>query len=296
MSKPEASILISSYNRTKLLRRTLFSIAARGPSVPYEVVVADEGSTEDIEALLRTFSARFHWKLVRVDLGAFEQATGLKKFHNNPSLTNNVAFRHAEGDFIYLMGNEVIAWENCFDRLRFDAPVEKKFWQVFSTTYDVPEEHLEFLDDMGQNLSPAVVRDCQKWPLQSEDYRSDVTNYLSLTPRALWEKLGGYDERYLAGIACEDSDFVRRARAAHDYQHVLSRAVSLHQSHGGMTRYYSPKPDVIASGRWDEGVGVNRSVYEKWDGDCLNPQPWEWGKLGVVNVTTNRSRSWVSRS
>jgi predicted glycosyltransferase involved in capsule biosynthesis len=159
---------------------------------------------------------------------------------------------------------------------------------VMSTTYDVPRQELDKLDRYGTNLNDAFVRACHEWPLQSKAYRSDVTNYISLVPRQLWETLGGYDERYYAGISAEDSDFVRRARKLPEFKQVISEGVSLHQSHNGKTCYYNPPPSVITQARWDELVAMNHAVYRLWDEKSFkNQQKWPWGTLGIGEVITN---------
>lgn len=287
MIKSTVSIVISSYNRLPLFRRTLWAIANRPPSVPFEVVVCDDGSTEDVLGELRLYSSVFPWKLVRFDGSTFEKATGLKKFLNNPSVTNNIAYQHAEGNLIFQVGNEVIAWDQVFDDLIADSPEGDQPWLVMSTTYDIPQQYLDLLDPYGSNLTAGIVGECVRWPLQSVSYRSDVTNYISLAPRALWETLAGYDERYYGGIAAEDSDFVRRARTLPGFTQVISEAVSLHQFHGGRTKYYLPKPKVISKARWEEGCAINRAVYDAWNGSTHNPQKWPWGKIGVKEVIAN---------
>lgn len=289
----KASILISSFNRLPLLRRTLWAISRRQPNIPFEVVIADESSTDDILGELRLFSAAFRWKFVRVDIAKFEQATGIKKFWNNCSLTNNIAFRHCDGDFIFLQGNDIIALDHCYDELIAEvhpaiAATGSPNFLLMSSTFDLRTEYLNQLDQYGSNLTPALIEHAKPWPLQSPDYRSDVTNYVSLCSRSLWETIGGYDERYVGGICAEDSDFVRRARALPGFHsHVSERAVSLHQCHKGKTRYYNPSPKTITMDKFEAGCAINRAIYHQWDGQAKNPQPWTWGELGVVEVISN---------
>lgn len=293
---PVLSILISSHQRLPLLRRTLWGIANRPPSVPFEVVLVDDGSTDDVLGELKSHSSRFQWTFVRFDSKEFEAKTGLKKVHNNPSATNNLAFRHARGNLLAQQGNEVISVADCYDRLIFDAPIklaehkgDRPYWLAVSTTYDVPKQHLAELDEYGTNVTPEWTRRLYQWPLQSQWYRSDVTNYVSLAPRALWEKLGGYDERYYAGIAAEDSDFVRRARTLDGFQMVISEAVSLHQNHNGRTTYQNQDQRIITNQKWDEGCAINRATYDSWDGTCHNRQKWPIGSFGVAEVVKNWS-------
>jgi glycosyltransferase involved in cell wall biosynthesis len=312
------SIIISSHNRLPLFRRTLWAIANRPPSVPFEVVVVDDGSTEDVLGELRLYSSKFPWTFARFVAAEFEAKTGLKKFLNNPCATNNLAFKLAKGDYIFQQGNEVIAYGDVYDRLIADSPgyatqkewscrveelggfrqvsadpslqaqVKPLHWMVMSTTLDLRRDILDRLDQYGTNLSAQNVHDSERWPLQSRSYPSDVTNYISLAPRALWEALGGYDERYYGGISAEDSDFVRRARKLPGFVKVVSDGLSLHQFHSGKTCYYSPPPSVITQQRWDDGVAINHAIFHNWNGEAKNPQRWPWGTYGLGEVVTNQ--------
>lgn len=258
----------------------------RGPSVPFEVIVVDDGSDEPVLETLQQFSSMFPWKFIRFNAAEFESKTGLKKFLNNPCVTNNIGFKHAQGDYIFQQGNEIIAWDSVYNHMIADAP-KCDHWMVMSTTYDIPGHIVDMLDPMGQNLLPGHVAQCEKFPLQSHAYRSDVTNYICLAPRKVWEGLGGYDERYYGGISAEDSDFVRRARKLPGFQQVISDGVSLHQYHGGKTAYYNPPPSYITKERWNEGVAINHAIFHAWNEQSANPQKWPFGTFGVGEVITN---------
>jgi GT2 family glycosyltransferase len=285
MAKPDVSILISTHDRLPLWRRTLWFIARFPPPLPYELVVVDDNSEEDVLGELKKYSSVIPWKFARFDQEKYERATNQKKFFNNPAATTNLAFTLSEGNLIIQQGQEVIATSGCYASLVDEAP-RSGFYLCFSQTFDVPKQILGLLNDDGSNMTWAVAAACERWPLQTEAYRSDVTNYVSLTPRSLWEEIGGYDERYYQGISAEDSDFVRRARATGRCPTVISRGVSLHQSHGGRTAYYWPEPGVITRERFDEGCRINRAVYDSWDGSHANPQAWPLG-LGLGEFLTN---------
>lgn len=282
------SILISSYNRLKLFKRTLFSIVKNKPLFPFELVIADDGSTQDILSELHQFDKLLRWKFIKVDTEEFTKRTGLVKFHNNPALTNNIAFKHSEGEYIFTMGNEVIAYANAFNQmLDTVSTLKHNNYLILSKTYDVPQEVLNELDEYGSNLTEPMVWYCRKWPLADQDYKSDVTNYLSLTSRQVWLDIKGYDERYCGGIACEDSDWVRRFRTLPNAEIIRCNSISLHQFHGGRTRYYSPVERGMNETKWDEGLQKNRKIYHEWNGQTKNPQAWEYGLYGVKEVITN---------
>jgi hypothetical protein len=280
----KVSILISSHNRLPLFRRTLFSIGTNLPKgYEVEVVLADDGSTEDIKGELRKWNASFAWKFINVDVSEFEAYTGMKKLHNNPCLTNNIAFKHCTGDLIIQQGNEVIATRGCYDRLLASIP-DLEYYMVATTTYDVNKENLVHLNENGSNISEGFMNLVRPWELQSPNYRSDVTNYLSIAPRCLWDRLRGYDELYYAGISAEDSDFVRRARTIPGFNFIVCDAVSLHQYHGGISRYYKQSPTLMPQQKWDEAVAVNKAIYHSWSGKTETEQQWPWGTLGVKSV------------
>lgn len=252
--------------------------------------MADDGSDQDAFGVLREFSSCFPWKFIKVDVSKFEQATGVTRFFNCPSLTNNIAFKHSVGDLVFLMGNEIIAVGDVFDKMLAAADYDREDWLIFSTTYDLEQRWLDQLDNYGSNLTPRIIHEASATPLQSNEYRSDVTNYLSLCHRSLWEQIGGYDERYVGGISSDDSDFVRRARK-NCCKTSINEAVSLHQYHQGKSRYYDPPASVITQARWDDGVEKNHSIYHSWNGEAANPQSFPWGYYGVAEVLSNKGQS-----
>lgn len=279
------SICISSRDRSHFFQRVLWGIANRPPSCDFEVVVADDGSQQDIQGLLTKFSTKFPWVLVKFDYKEFEKKTGLKKLYGNPSVTNNIAYKQSRGEFVVMQGNEVIPWGSCYDSLLGQMGVGK-FDLAFSTTYDLSASKLSELDPMGTNLNQKHVNWASRTPLNSVTHQSGVTNYLSISTRKVWEDIGGYDERYFAGIACEDSDFIRRARVLPGFRNIIDeQAISLHQYHGGMTAYYTPTPrHGVTLDQWYEYIEINRKVYYEWDETPRNPQSWPWGEYGVVDV------------
>jgi hypothetical protein len=236
---------------------------------------------------LRNYSSRINWTFIEFNARDFEKQTGLTKEWNNPAVTNNIGFKYAKGRFICQQGNEVIAWDNVYDKLLENRPTDTDYWLCVSTTFDMPAEYLERLDQYGSNLMSRYVVECSKWPLQSQYYRSDVTNYISIASRELWEKLEGYDERYYQGISAEDSDFVRRARTLPGFRMVVSDGISLHQFHSGKTRYYDPPQSVITQDRWNKLVQINHNIYNAWDGNFKNPQQWPFGTIGISKITSN---------
>jgi glycosyltransferase involved in cell wall biosynthesis len=55
---PEISVIIPTYNRRDMLLQALESMTAQAAAAPFEVIVADDGSTDGTEGLVRSFSGR----------------------------------------------------------------------------------------------------------------------------------------------------------------------------------------------------------------------------------------------
>jgi validoxylamine A glucosyltransferase len=60
---PRASVIVPTYNRADILRTTLESLAAQTlPAGEYEVIVSDDGSSDDTRAVVESFSGRLRIK------------------------------------------------------------------------------------------------------------------------------------------------------------------------------------------------------------------------------------------
>ena len=122
MSKLSVSVVITVYNRTDELRRTLDSLAAQTlPTEQFEVIIADDGSAEDVQAVLKDYPALqlkyafqpdegFRVAAAR-NLGA-DQAEGEIIVYNDngmilstTALERHVAHHSATGETTVVLGN-----------------------------------------------------------------------------------------------------------------------------------------------------------------------------------------------
>ncbi len=95
---PLVSIIIPIRDRSELLRRCLESIEQHTPGVRYEVIVIDNGSTEDRTIGFLDSIAGQH-RIIRCP-GAF-----------NYSAINNIGAAHASGEFLLFLNNDTAAQE-----------------------------------------------------------------------------------------------------------------------------------------------------------------------------------------
>jgi chondroitin synthase len=64
-SQPALSVVIPTFNRTRLLSITLASLVIQRTNYNFEVIVADDGSSENIVAVVREFESKLDLKYVR---------------------------------------------------------------------------------------------------------------------------------------------------------------------------------------------------------------------------------------
>jgi len=141
----KTTIAFQILNQAQLLRRTLWALATRPPTEPFEVVVIDEGSTDDILAEMQMYSSRFAWKLLKLGEG------------------EGKVLDHITGDVIIAQHPSVIAWGDTYKVL-----VETKEPGLrAASVYELPDEQVDWLGPFGSNLSGGLVAMCEKWPLQS---------------------------------------------------------------------------------------------------------------------------------
>lgn len=228
---PGVSVLVVSYNTREMTLACLRSLAAE-TRTPHEVIVVDNASDDgSAEAIAAEFPGI---ALIRpgANLG-FARA-------------NNLAAARARGAHLLLLNPDTVVLDGAVDRLLTLARThpEAGIWGGRTVFAD-------------GRLNPASARaEFSLWSLfcqavglarlfphsprfNTEDYggwardtvrRVDVVSgCFLLIPRALWERLGGFDPRF--AMYGEETDLCMRARAQGARPLVTPEAVIVH--HGG---------------------------------------------------------------
>jgi len=259
---PEVSIVIPVYNQIHYTYACLVSILEHTRDVSYEVIIADDVSTDATEHLSR-------------------YAEGLvicRNSSNQGFLRNcNNAARSARGTYIMFLNNDTQVTEGWLSSLVNLIRSDKTIGMVGSK--------LVYPDGRLQEAGGIIWSDGSGWnygrlddPQKPEyNYVKDV-DYISgaaiLLSNDLWKQIGGFDTRF-APAYCEDSDLafeVRKAGYRVVYQ-PLSRVIHFEGISNGT--------DVEGSGLKRYQVVNAKKLKEKWAAEFAlqcenngNPDPF----------------------
>jgi GT2 family glycosyltransferase len=194
-----ASVVISTFNRAAALTETLESLAHQDlPDDRYEVIVADDGSTDDTWAVLTRMSMPCSLRAVR-----HERNRGV-------SAGRNSGIRLARGRNLIFVSDDVLVPEDFITRHVETLDRMPGYWVVGAfrqrdSLTDTPFGR--YLDELergfererkSREIAPGLWE--MTWP---------TARNLSL-PRADIERIGLFDERFRT--TCEDQDLAERAR------------------------------------------------------------------------------------
>jgi GT2 family glycosyltransferase len=200
-AQPVASIVIPVYNHAAHTLACLRALAAHPPAAACEILVIDDGSSDDTAAWMAAIDGLRHHR--RAHNGGFIAAC-------------NDGLRLARGQYVVLLNNDTVPQPGWLDAL-------------LDTFAQVPEAglvgaQLLYPDGRLQESGGIVFDDGSCWSYgrfeSAEDPRyaslrdADYCSGAALAiPRALFEQLGGLDARY-APAYYEDTDLAFKVRAA----------------------------------------------------------------------------------
>jgi GT2 family glycosyltransferase/glycosyltransferase involved in cell wall biosynthesis len=203
----DVSIIVPAYNQWHLTRACLTSVVQTsvGSGVCFELILADDGSTDETRSAAETFRG------LRV----------VKTPQNSGFLRNcNNAASHARGRHILLLNNDTVVLPGWLAALYHTIEADPSI-AIAGSKLLYPDGYIQeagcgllangdgvSIGRWDDNYFP-VGRDEPVFNIERE------TDYISgasiLIRRAFWQSVGGFDERY-QNAYCEDSDLAMEAR------------------------------------------------------------------------------------
>ena len=223
-----ASICIPTYNRREILLRTLQSLNVQtAPPDSYEVIVADDGSSDGTPEMLATLQTRYRLRCVTQP-------------NAGPAAASNTAARLAEHEVLIFLDDDQIASPG-----------------LVKAHLDAHEDHGPVLVQGLYPLAPGCKRRGSSLlydrhlmaALEPIDVVHPMTPHIwsanISVPRSTWAEIGGFDESFRE-YGGEDTDFGVRAAATGVPVIFVPSAFSQHVHVVG---YESMRRQAFAGGR-----------------------------------------------
>ena len=212
--------IIMPYHKKRTLHNTLLSYVHHyADRKDFEVLVmedckniADRDEHRALLAILNQFERKLYIRHVETQ---FENSY-------SPSRIFNAGAKVATGDFIVLTNPECFHMSNVlagFDRELHKNPAAHIVAACFNTDNNTPVK--KFSD----------FKPIRKIWLQHSKHLNRGLFWCSVLSKALYDKVGGFDEGYAAGFGREDVDFVRMVKAAGIKVVACDDILVVHQNH-----------------------------------------------------------------
>ncbi len=211
------SVIVPVYNRLEHLRSLIICLIKQ-EAQPYELIISDDGSSQDVMDFIKDLIPKIKFKVKYVrqsDLG----------FRKTRALNNGV--KHSEGEILVFCDQDLIFPPDYLKVIKEN--INKKIFLMSRPISVTQEEKNKILEDLnfGKNYSellkylPKQYSDIERWILRKDFFRR-ILNKLKLNKRgirlvgmsyALYKEnyiaVNGYDEKY-RGWGLEDDDFGNR--------------------------------------------------------------------------------------
>lgn len=190
--KPDVSIVMPVYNQFKMTYDCLKSMAYHMPNVTFEIIVADDGSTDETTKLMDYVDG----------VEVVRSAGGLGFLKNVKNAMSRVS-----GKYVFLMNNDMLVTPNWLDALYNTISANESIGIVGSLVLNIDGTVQEYGSCLDRDANPSfdykVDKTIDKLTLKEVDYCSGCS---IMFLKSDWDKLGGFDERFSPAYY-EDTDF-----------------------------------------------------------------------------------------
>jgi GT2 family glycosyltransferase len=213
---PQVTVLIPVHNHWAITLNALRSLVAMANGTSFEVIVADDASSDATQQLGRQLPWLRIWR----------------SEHNQGFLdTCNGAAELARGELLLLLNNDTLVGDHALDRLAESfqrhpdaGVVGAAFWGVDG----LPQEVGGIVWASGQVWNHGRGFPPEQWFALGYERQCDSVSGCGLAIRTqLWQQLGGFDRSYCPAY-CEDTDLCLRVREAGSSVWVQPAARILH--------------------------------------------------------------------
>jgi len=218
---PSVSVILPSFNRLQYLRCAIESVFAQ-TLADWELVIADDGSEEEVRAYLRALQSEPRVSVIWLP------------HSGNPAAVRNRAMRHARGDYVAFLDSDD-EW--------LPAKLERQVGALrASTGRRWSYSGSVIIDANGERCAPAVLPRPHRGAILELLLQHEVSIWTPtvVVERHLVMEVGGFDEQLLV---FEDCDLWIRLACRSEIDLVdepLARVRRSHDQHHGEANHGTP--------------------------------------------------------
>ena len=242
---PLVSIVIVTWNNLGFTAQCLDSLRANTVWPRWEVVIVDNGSTDETPEYLRGIAALDS----RITVIFNSENRGF-------AAANNQGLERSAGEFLVLLNNDTVLPRGWLSRLLQNLESDPEIGLIGPVTNNVWNEARQ---EAGYGDLGGLADFARNWADTHEDRRYPIdvlAMYCVAMPRKVYAQVGELDERYGIGMF-EDDDYAHRIRAA---GYRISCAEEAYIHHAGRASFRK-----LADAKYRALHEKNREIYEdKW--------------------------------
>lgn len=258
------SVVIPTYNRTKILEITLASLANQKTDYPFEVIVADDGSIEPIIETVKKFENRLDIKMVRQ-----------KDYGYQLCAVRNLGIRTAKYDFISILDCDMAAnptWVQAYiEALLSNSDIALIGPRKYIDTKDLTLQEIYNDCDIFDKMSP-VKSDSISTSSDgnvSTDWRLkhfQNTENLRLCDSPFRYFSGGnvaFNKKWLDKAGWFDEEFTHWGGEDNEFGYRLYRAGCFFKALDGAMAYHQEPPGKENETDRSAGQAITRKIIEQ---------------------------------
>ena len=247
---------MSLKNRSNFLRYTLETLKKQTlPKSDWELVVVDDGSTEDMEGFFASYSNDLNIKYIKID----SSRSAIPIWSHTPALSNNVGFKKAEGEVIVICGPEILHKET---NLEIAYNVAMTNVAAFGLIY---HSNLKFVDYVFSKLNPVGLTYNHYLMIPGARDRCITDDafywYFLAVKKSNIMKINGVDEEYGRGVCGEDDNFAARLQVSGTKNVHANTILGIHMEH----EFGDDKYDVRRHRYTQEWKAARKLNTERWN-------------------------------
>ena len=255
----QVSFIIPLFNNLALTRACVASLQATLPAgLTHEIILVDDGSTDDTRSWLATLGPPFRVVLNDRNLGY--------------AAANIRAIAIARGDVLALLNNDLVLLPRWLEpMLGAHRSLADRAGLIGNIQLDAGTGAIDhtgiIINQQGKPVHDRALPARRSRLFSSVRPVPALTGACVLVKRALWQQLGGFDEGYVNGG--EDVDLCFRARAVGRTNAVALRSVVRHHISASVGRkLHDEENSYRLARRWQQELVTDPGALREWCLEC----------------------------